>query len=181
MDHFGELKTSEILSEHFYWPHMNKNVHKCCERCLTCKLAKSRVSPHDLYTPLPILISPWIDISMEFLLGLPRFSKMTHFIPCHKSDDVSHVANLFFRDVVRLHGLLRPYDYGKLKRIQEEVHQRLAMLQDQEEAHVGLVLYHFSNCHKVNKGNVYSWKDLIFLDYIVMEPKPFSVAISIGS
>jgi len=121
MGHFGTNKTFEVLKEHFYWPHMRKHVDRHCNSCLACLRAKSKVQPHGLYTPLPIPSKPWVDISMDFVLGLPRtrkgrdsifvvvdrFSKMAHFIPCHKVDDATHIANLFFKKVVRLHGLPR--------------------------------------------------------------------------
>ncbi|KAE8718992.1 DnaJ protein ERDJ2A [Hibiscus syriacus] len=75
MGHFGIHKTLDIVMEHFFWPHMRKTVEKICASCITCKQAKSKVNPNGLYTPLPISSSPWIDLSMDFILGLPRTKK----------------------------------------------------------------------------------------------------------
>jgi hypothetical protein len=117
MGHFGAKKIEQVLTDHFFYPKMRRDVERNVLRCLTCHKAKSRLNPHGLYTPLLIHSVPWEDISMDFVLGLSRtkrgrdsifvvvdrFSKMGHFIPCHKRDDASHIAELIFREVMRLH------------------------------------------------------------------------------
>ncbi|KAI9173962.1 hypothetical protein LWI28_009417 [Acer negundo] len=72
MGHFGIAKTLDVLHENFFWPHMKCDVERVCDKCIICRQAKSRFKPHGLYTPLPIPSGPWIDISMDFVLGLPR-------------------------------------------------------------------------------------------------------------
>jgi hypothetical protein len=36
---------------------------------------------------------------------------MSHFIAHHKSDDASHISNLFFKEIVRIHGVPRKIVY----------------------------------------------------------------------
>jgi hypothetical protein len=108
-----------VLTAYFFWPKMRCNVECYMSRCTTYNKAKSRLNPHDLYIPLPVPSMSWEDISINFVLGLSRtkrgrdsifvvlsrFSKMAHFIPCHKSNNASHVADLFFAEIIHLHGV----------------------------------------------------------------------------
>ncbi|WVZ80623.1 hypothetical protein U9M48_028082, partial [Paspalum notatum var. saurae] len=56
----------------FFWPKLNRNVERYVPRYTTCNKAKSRLNPHGLYLPLPVASVLWADISMDFVLGLPR-------------------------------------------------------------------------------------------------------------
>jgi len=70
--HFGENKTLIMLREHYYWPGMEKAVQDVIQRCATCQMEKSHLLQQGLYTPLPAPSQPWVDVSMDFILGLPR-------------------------------------------------------------------------------------------------------------
>ena len=98
---------------------MTPYVSHISERCRTCQLAKGRKKNEGLYQPLPIPQGPWEDVSMDFVLRLPitrrkvdsvfvvvdHFLKMAHFIPCTNIADTYKVTQLFFKEVVCLHGL----------------------------------------------------------------------------
>ncbi|XP_074314198.1 uncharacterized protein LOC141649405 [Silene latifolia] len=116
--HFGVQKTLDILQDQFHWPIMERGVQAVIRRCSTCQKSKSSFLP-GAYTPLPVPDKPWEDISMDFIVALPRtqrgkdsilvvvdrFSKMAHFVPCQKTEDASGVADLYFKEIVKLHGV----------------------------------------------------------------------------
>nr|GEX42090.1 copia protein [Tanacetum cinerariifolium] len=69
--HFGINKTLGVLQEHFYWTRMEGDVTALISRCATCHQAKSKFH-QGLYTPLPVPSQPMEDISMDFIVALPR-------------------------------------------------------------------------------------------------------------
>ena len=82
-------------------------------------MAKTHGNNGGLYPPLPILNMPWEEVRLDFVLGLPitqrnkdsimvvidMFSKIAHFVPCNKSNDAVHVTDLYFKEIVHLHGI----------------------------------------------------------------------------
>ena len=119
--HFGITKTLLALESRYFWPHLRRDTRRLVSQCSTCTLGKMTKQNTGQYLPLPIPDSPWQEVSIDFVLGLPRtrrhmdtilvvvdrFSKMAHFIACSKSTDAAHTARLFFNEVVRLHGVPR--------------------------------------------------------------------------
>ena len=112
-----EHKTFAQVNAFYYWPKMQTDVKKFAEKCRICQHAKGFRSQNTrLYQPFPIPDRPWYTVSMEFVLGLPknqrgndsiyvvidRFSKMALFIACRKTSDATHIANLFFSEIVRI-------------------------------------------------------------------------------
>jgi hypothetical protein len=119
--HQGFFKTYRQIRERFSWKGLKDDVLKHIRECTTCQQNKSeQTHPAGLLQPLPILEQKWESISMDFITGLPRvqgrdcifvvvdrLTKFAHFFAIPMDYKAIQVAELFFREVFRLHGLPR--------------------------------------------------------------------------
>ena len=117
--HSGYLKSFHRLKQDFTWPGMGTDLKKLIKECDVCQRLKNETCfPAGLLQPLVIPARPWLDISMDFVEGLPksqqksvvfvvvdRFTKYVHFIPLAHPYTAAKVAQLFMQHVFKLHGL----------------------------------------------------------------------------
>lgn len=98
---------------------MGQEVDKYCETCGTCQVNKTSTQrPLGLLHPLPIPTRPWGSVGMDFIGPFPksegydylwvvicRLTSMVHLIPVKTTTTASELASLYFKEIVRLHGL----------------------------------------------------------------------------
>ncbi|MCH86608.1 hypothetical protein A2U01_0007467, partial [Trifolium medium] len=105
------------MAANVYWVGMKSAIQEYVRSCDVCQRQKYLASsPGGLLQPLPIPEQIWEDISMDFITGLPkskgyeailvvvdRLSKYSHFIPLKHPYTARSIAEIFCKEVVRLH------------------------------------------------------------------------------
>jgi hypothetical protein len=117
--HEGVQRTLHRLRRDFHFPNMKQLVQDLVRTCVVCQRYKSEhLHPAGLLLPLPVPQGVWTDIALDFIEALPRvrgksviltvvdrFSKYCHFIPLAHPYSAKSIAQAFFTDIVRLHGV----------------------------------------------------------------------------
>ena len=119
--HQGFTKTYRAIRERFSWKGLKEDVLQHVKECTISQHNKGEhTHPARLLQPLPIPDGKWESISMDFITDLPivqgkdcifvvvdRLKRYYHFFSISSHYTASQVAELFFRDEFRLHGLPR--------------------------------------------------------------------------
>ena len=117
--HQGFLKTYRQIRERFSWKGLKGEVMQHIREYSICQQNKiENIHPAGLLQPLPILEKKWESVSMDFITGLPkvqgrdclyvvvdRLTKFAHFFSISSDYSTAQVAELFFREFFKLHGL----------------------------------------------------------------------------
>jgi hypothetical protein len=117
--HSGFYRTYRRLAANVYWVGMKNTIQDYVRGCDICQRQKYLASsPGGLLQPLPIPDRVWEDLSMDFITGLPkskgfeailvvvdRLSKYSHFVPLKHPYTAKTIAEIFVKEVVRLHGI----------------------------------------------------------------------------
>ena len=118
--HVGSAKTYELLSRYYYWPKMDEDSRSYVKSCYKCQSNKpSNQNQIGLLQPLPIPDRPWEQVTMDLITQLPKtknghdaivvfvdkLTKMVHVCPTTTKISAPELARIFFKEVIRLHGL----------------------------------------------------------------------------
>jgi hypothetical protein len=107
------------LRRNFWWKGMNRYVADYVSKCVVCSQVKiEHQVPAGKLQPLPIPEWKWLEISMDFVDGLPtskkkhdrvwvvvdHLTKVAHFLGVHSTNSVKELAQVYLDGVVKYHG-----------------------------------------------------------------------------
>ena len=100
---------------------MKRDISEFVTKCLVCQRVKvGHQVPSGLLQSIRIPKWKWDRISMNFVVGLPltrrkhdsvwvvvdRLTKSAHFLPVRTDYSLDKLAQLYIKEIVRLHGIL---------------------------------------------------------------------------
>jgi hypothetical protein len=118
--HPGSTKMYHGLKSRYWWYGMKRTIAEYVALCDNCQRVKvERQRPAGLLQPFKIPEWKWEEISMDFIMGLPKtqsgydsiwvivdhLSKVMHFIPVKTTYKGSKLAELYIARIVCLHGV----------------------------------------------------------------------------
>jgi hypothetical protein len=113
-------KMYQDLKQRFWWTKMKIEIARYVARCDTCQKVKVvHLKSAGMLQPLPIPSWKWEDISMDFIVGLPktsrgfdsiwvivdRLTKSAHFLPVKIKHSAMTYAKLYIAQIFSLHGV----------------------------------------------------------------------------
>jgi hypothetical protein len=108
------------LKQNFWWKRMKVDLSKYVAACEVCQHEKAEhKGPAGLLKPLEIPAWKWELITMDFVVGLPRYprgrdaiwvvldrlTKSAHFIPMKTTNSTLELIPLYIKEVIKLHGV----------------------------------------------------------------------------
>src|SRR5438132_1547256 len=118
--HPGATKMYQDLKTRYWWNGMKRDIAEYIARCDTCQRVKAEhQKPAGLLQPLPIPVWKRDEITIDFIVGLPRtqkgndsiwvivdrLTKVAHFIPVKTTYRGDKYAQLYVDHILRLHGV----------------------------------------------------------------------------
>lgn len=142
--HSGFPATYHRVKHLFAWPKMKQFIKDFVKSCSICQQAKSEhVKSPGLLQPLPVPDQAWAMVCMDFIEGLPnshgytiilvvidKLSKYAHFLPLSHPFSALQVAQLYFDNIYKLHGLPKAIISDCNKIFTSSVWQNLFRLSD---------------------------------------------------
>jgi ribonuclease HI len=158
--HPGSTKMYQDLKQHYWWMKMKIEIARYMARCDTCRCVKAiHMKTAGPLQSLPIPTWKWEDISMNFIVGLPRtakgydsiwvivdrLTKIAQFLRVKTIHPVTVYAQLYIARILSLHGISKTIvsDRGPqfISKFWEELHKSL-----------GTKLLHISAYHPQSSG-----------------------------